>query len=227
MSEQPTKVDTASRLNRNLGLLHAGAMVTIDIVTPAGQKSKFRTVFIGYLPKQYVLVQFPDANKLGSFSKHIVQGNSITVRGLIEGHEGAIVAFVTKIKQTIQMPSKIMVLNFPQTVTLQNLRSSVRIDTKIIAKLKIDDTYWQTTITNLSINGCHLHINNGEKLLLAENKIIEVIVEDFQGASNIKLDADICNIKQLNSGLSFGVKFHETSKDEVTNLLHYAVTLES
>ncbi len=227
MAQKNTQIDISSRLNRNLGLLHAGAMVTIDIVTPAGQKSKFRTTFIGYLPKQYVLVQFPDANKLGNFSKHIVQGNTITVRGLIEGHEGVIVAFVTKIKQTIQMPSRIMVLSFPQTVTLQNLRSSVRIDTQIVAKIKIDDTYWQTTINNLSINGCHLHINNGEKLILAENKKIEIIVEDFQGASDIKLDADICNIKQLNSGLSFGVKFHETSKVQVTNLLHYAVTLEN
>ena len=129
MAEKPSRVETSSRLRRNLALLNAGTPVTIDIATPAGQKAKFRTTFIGYLPKQYVLIQFPEASKLGKFSHYITQGAGITVRGLIEGHEGAVVAFISTVKQTLQIPSRIMVLDFPHTVTLQNLRSSVRIDT--------------------------------------------------------------------------------------------------
>ena len=58
------------------------------------------------------------------------------------------VAFLSTIKQTLQMPSRIMVLEFPRTVGLQNLRSSIRIETNIIAKVKIDQNYWQTTIEN-------------------------------------------------------------------------------
>ncbi len=51
MPSSPVKIETITRLNRNLGLLQAGSMVTIDIATPAGQKGRFRTTFIGYLPK--------------------------------------------------------------------------------------------------------------------------------------------------------------------------------
>ncbi len=227
MADKPVKVNTASRLNRNLALLQAGAAVTIDIITPAGQKGKFRTIFIGYLPKQYVLIQFPDSSKLGNFSQYITQGTAITVRGLIEGHEGAVVAFVSTIKQTLQIPSRILVLEFPHSVSLQNLRSSIRIDTKINAKVKINNEYWQATISNLSISGCQLDIINGEKLILSENKTVDIIVENFQGSSNIKLSAAICNLKQQSTGLFFGVQFSSESKQQVSELLHHAITSES
>jgi len=224
MAEKPTNVDTSIRLDRNLALLHAGSLVTIDVVTPAGQRGKFRTTFIGYLPKKYVLIQFPDANKLGQFSQHIKQGMSITVRGLIEGHEGAVVAFATSIKQTIQMPSRIIVLEFPRTVGLQNLRSSIRIETDINAKVQIDQSYWETTIANLSINGCQLSIVNGEKLVLSEKKSIEIIIEDTQGGNNLKLSGAVCNLKQQIDGLSFGVKFDEKSHTQVSQLLFNIIT---
>jgi len=227
MAEKPTKIETVTRLNRNLGLLQAGATVTIDFSTPAGQKAKFRTTFIGYLPKHYVLIQFPDSSKLGAFSQHIKQGTAITVRGLIEGHEGAVVAFISTIKQTIQMPTRIMVLDFPHSVSLQNLRSAIRIDTNIHAKVKIDENYWQTTITDLSISGCQLNIVNGEKLVLSENKSIEITIEDNHGASHFKLNCAVCNLKKQTDGLSFGVKFSEQSNASVSQLMLETISSES
>ncbi|TPH18618.1 PilZ domain-containing protein [Litorilituus lipolyticus] len=224
MTEKATKVETATRLSRNLALLNAGSSITIDIATPAGQKNKFRTTFIGYLPKQYVLIQFPDSSKLGNFSQYIKQGTAVTVRGLIEGHEGAIVAFVSVVKQTLQLPSRIMVLDFPHSVSLHHLRSAIRIDTNIIGKVKIDDLYWNTTITNLSISGCHLDVANGEKLVLAEDKDIEIVIESIEGSGNIKLAGNICNLKQLSTGVSFGVKFNSSCKEQVVELLNFALT---
>ena len=226
MSNNSSSIDMNNRLKRNLGLLRAGATVTVDISTPAGQKKKFRTTFIGYLLKQYVLIQFPESNKLGNFSQHITQGTGVTVRGLIEGHEGSVVAFVSNIKQTIQIPSRIMVLDFPKSVSLQSLRTSIRIDTEINAKVKIEKDYWKATINDLSINGCHLTINDGESLVLADTKNVEVIIENFKGLQNIKLSAAICNTKQHNTGVSFGVKFMPESKKSVTELLHHAVSFE-
>lgn len=226
MANKPTNIETATRLNRKLSLLHAGSMVTVDLITPAGQRAKFRTTFIGYLPKQYILIQFPDKNKLGSFSKYVTQGMTVTVRGLIEGHEGSVLAFGSTIKQTIQMPSRIIVLDFPRTIGIQNLRSSMRIDTHIQAKVKIDQDYWQTTITNLSITGCQLTIENGEKLVLAEKKIIEIIIEDMQGGGNIKLHGAVCNLKQQVDGLSFGVKFNTENNKQINQLLLGTMALQ-
>ena len=62
------QIDTVNRLNNDLALLQAGSTVSLDIVTPAGQRGKFRTPFIGYLPRKYVMIQFPDATKLGNFA---------------------------------------------------------------------------------------------------------------------------------------------------------------
>lgn len=226
MSANATKVEMVNRLNRNLGYLQAGAPVTIDVMTPAGQKSKFRTVFIGFLQKQYVLIQFPEAKKLGRFGQYLTQGTGITVRGLIEGHEGAVVAFVSNIKQTLQVPSRIMVLEFPKSVSLQYLRSSMRIETEIEAKVKVEKEYWKTIITDVSISGCQLFITNGEKLVLSSDKEVEIVIEDFEGGSNLKMMGAMCNIKQLTDGVSMGVHFKEESKEQVIKLLHHTVTLE-
>jgi hypothetical protein len=223
MAEQEILIDPTKPSARNLAFLKAGAPITIDISTPAGQKRKFNTFFIGYLPKKYVLIEFPDATKLGSFSQYIGQGTVITVRGLIEGRDGAAVAFISSVRQTLQIPSRIMVLDIPNTVTLQQLRSSVRIDTHISANVKIDDVYWKTTMKNISLSGGQLDIINGEKLVLAEDKIVDIVVETNEGGSKIKLNATVCNIKQQVDGLSFGVKFNKVSKQQVIELLYQAL----
>lgn len=227
MPSSPVKVDTIARLSRNLGLLQAGSMITIDIATPAGQKGKFRTTFIGYLAKQFVLVQYPEASKLGNFGQYIIQGVGVTVRGLIEGHEGAVAAFVTSVKQTIQIPAKIIVLEFPKSLTLQSLRKSLRVEADIQAKVNIANEYWNSLITDISINGCQLTVTNGEELKLVKDKGVEIIVEDFEGATNLKLQAEICNIKNQYNGVSIGLKFLEASRPDVTKLLYHIITIES
>lgn len=224
MAEPSILIASTKPSARNLSFLKAGSPVTIDISTPAGQKRKFNTFYIGYLPKKYVLIEFPDSSKLGNFSQYICQGSIITVRGLIEGRYGAAVAFISTVKQTIQLPSRIIVLNIPSTVTLQKLRASMRIETQIVAKVKIDDVYWHTTMTNLSVNGGQLDIVNGEKLVLAEDKIVDIVVERSDGEKNIKLNATVCNLKQQVDGLSFGVKFNRVSKEQVIELLYEALS---
>ncbi|TYK67387.1 PilZ domain-containing protein [Colwellia echini] len=224
MAEQAILTDPTKPTARNLTYLKAGAPIVIDISTPAGQKRKFNTFYIGYLPKKYVLIEFPESSKLGNFSQYIGQGTVITVRGLIEGREGAAVAFISTVKQTLQIPSRIMVLDIPNTVTLQKLRTSLRIETQIVAKVKIDEVYWQTTMTNLSVDGGQLDIVNGEKLVLAEDKIVEIAVEGSDGEKTITLNATVCNIKQQVDGLSFGVKFNSVSKEQVVELLYKALS---
>lgn len=227
MPVTPQKITTANRLDRNLGLIQSGSMITLDIATPAGQKAKFRSTFIGYLPKQYVLVQYPDSNKLGNFSQFITQGMGVTVRGLIEGHEGAVVAFVSNVKQTLQIPSRIIVLEFPRSVSLQSLRSAMRIDTEIIAKIKITKEYWQATIIDISVSGCQVLVNNGESLVMEKDKLIELVVEDFQDLRNLKFSGKICSIKSQANGVCIGIHFANKSKESVIKLLHHAIIIES
>jgi hypothetical protein len=223
MPDNPIEVPVVGRLSRNLALLNPGAIITLDMTTPSGQRGKFRSVFIGYMPKKYVLVQYPDSSKLGSFAQYVTQGIGVTVRGLIEGHEGAVVAFISNIRQTIQIPSRIIVLDFPREVRLQNLRSSMRIETYIKAKVKVKDDYWASVISDISVSGCQIMIINGEKLILTDDKPVEIIIEDFEGLKNLKLNAEICNTKIQVDGVMLGLKFDDSSKVEVTKLLQQAV----
>ena len=78
-------------------------------------------------------------------------------------------------------------------------------------------------MTNLSVDGGQIDIVNGEKLMLAEDKIVDIVVEGKGGETNIKLNATICNIKQQIGGLSFGVKFNKVSKQQVIELLYLAL----
>ena len=220
-------VDIGNSLSRNLSLLQSGSVVTLDVSTSTGQRRKFRSTFVGYLLNQYILIQFPESGKAGDFSNFITQGTGVTVRGLVEGHEASVVAFVSTIKQTLQIPSRLIVLDFPNLVNIINLRSSVRIETLIDSRVKVGQEYWPSTITDLSINGCHLAINDDGVIDLACHQTVEVIIENFAGLQNIKVQGVICNNKQEASGVSFGVKFLPESKKAVTSLLHHAVTLEN
>ncbi len=227
MVDDKKQMATVSRLARNLGLLQAGSTITLDVLTPAGQKAKYRTIFIGYLPKKYVLIQYPDLNKVGSFAVHIKQGIKVAVRGLIEGHEGAVVAFASVIKQTVQNPSRMIVLDFPTEVGLQSLRNCIRIDTEIKAAVIINDEKWRALITDLSISGCQLHIDNGEQLALTNETTIKLFIENYQELSMLKFTVDICNIKQLPNAISMGVRFTEESKTQIEKLLLSTMSSES
>lgn len=219
----PIQIETTELINKNLSLLQAGSTVTLDITSPAGKKGKFRTFFIGYLPKNYVLVQFPDASKLGAFSQYIKPGVSLTIRGLIEGHEGAIVAFVTSIRQTLQTPSRIIVLEFPYKVTLQHLRTKLRIGANIKAKVGVGNEFFQGAISNLSISGSQVLVHNAMSLMMSNDKPIEVVIEDFTDLGNMKLKGLICNVRKQGNDVSLGVRFDDAEQPSVLKLIQAVI----
>lgn len=227
MNDDKKQVNTTDRLARNLGLLQAGSTVTLDILTPAGQKGRYRTTFIGYLPQKYVLIQYPDLNKVGSFAVHIKAGVKATIRGIVEGHEGAVVAFASKIKQTLPNPSRMLALEFPSEVGLQSLRNCVRIDTEIKASIVVNNEKWRALITDLSISGCQLYIENGEQLSLINEGTLQLFIENHHDLGSLKFEVDICNVKQLPNAVSVGVSFSFASKSKVEKLLLSTMANES
>lgn len=227
MVSETVQIETAERLSRNLGLLQAGATVTIDITTPAGKKGKFRTTFVGYVPKNYLLIQFPDISKLGAFGQYIKQGLALTVRGLIESNEGAVVAFVTSVRQTIQIPSKLIVLEFPHKVSLQKLRNNIRIETDVSAKIGVDDEFFNAQIHDLSISGCQLIVHNAHSLMMSNDKPVTIILENFKDGQNLKLIGGIRNVKKQGNAVSLGVHFTEQVRAEVLKLMEYVFVNET
>lgn len=223
MASTNQQIESAERLNRNLGLLQPGSGITIDIAMPAGKKGKFRAVFIGYLPKNYVLIQYPDASKLGAFSQYIAPGLSVTVRGLIEGSEGAVVGFVTTVRQTLQTPSRLIVLEFPYKVSFQPLRSNIRIDTDLKTKISVEKEHFQGVISNISISGCKILVHNASSLMMANDKAIDIVLENFNDKGNMKLAGVIRNVKKQSNDISLGIHFPEEIKEQVLKVIEHAI----
>ncbi|KMT67067.1 PilZ domain-containing protein [Catenovulum maritimum] len=226
MLTTPVEFNTLERLSRNLGLLQAGSIVTVEISTPSGQKIKFRSIFIGYLPKKYALVQLPESSKIGNISQYIVPDAAVTVRGLQEGHEGSVAAFVSSIKQVLKIPSRIMVLNFPQTVSVQSLRKAVRIDTDIATKLEIADKQRHGMITDISISGCQLMIKEAAEVVLERGDKLHLLIENFIENEKLEVECVTCSYKKIGDDISLGLKFDTESKKQAIKLINYIIIHE-
>lgn len=218
---------TPEQVSSQLSLLRPGAVVTIEISTPAGQKVKARSHYVGFLPKQYVLIQMPDTSKLGNAGQYIKQDAACTVRGLVEGEQGAVIAFICSIERTLQLPSKLIVLSFPQSIALQPLRKNTRISTTLTGAIVTNGESWKGTIKDLSVSGCLVSIANATELLLTENQDVELIVKDSTIDANTKFTGAVSNIKQRGGEASIGIRFTGDNKEPVVELIEKILLSES
>ncbi|GIU52109.1 MULTISPECIES: PilZ domain-containing protein [Shewanella] len=221
----PTKqVDTKQGLSKEFKFLLAGTPVNIDIVSPAGQKGRFRTIFIGYLPEQFLLIQFPESNKLGNFGQYFVQGSEVIVRGLIEGHEASVIAFSSIIRQTLSTPTRMMALNFPSKIIIHNLRSTKRVLTELTASIKVKEDSWHAKLTDVSLTGCHIEACKEEQDALVEGETITISIEVDE--NQISLKARICNAKASEEGLKLGCQFISDQDELVEKIVRMALLAE-
>ncbi len=221
----PTKqITSKDGLSKEFKYLLAGTSVNIDIITPVGKKGRFKTTFIGYLPEEYILIQFPESHKLGSFSQYIKQGLQITVRGLVEGHEASVIAFISSIKQTLSQPSNIMVLDFPKSMVIHNLRSTKRVLTDLPMKICTTPDHLSGTLTDVSLAGCQLELEQQKKGLDEGEEIVIEVAENEQ--ETIRVKARICNVKPSDDGTALGCQFLNEQETEIEKIVHMALMAE-
>ena len=207
-------------VSKLLSKLPSGSMVIVEVITPAGQKVKFKSCFIGFMPDKFVLIQTPDLNKNRKLASVLLDSSKCTLRGLSEGQEGAVVAFNSVIKSSVRVPGPMMVLQIPETVAIQPLRKVNRIDTSIEVDIQIDKYHWQGTIDNISSHGCLLRFNKTQNIDIEQTNQVELTITDSQYNDVDDLNATICNIKNLKTSVSIGVEFCKQSKRSATRLLN-------
>jgi hypothetical protein len=226
LMQENKQIDIDSELDFNLRLLAAGSIIVLEVLTPTGQKKKIHSTFIGYLPKQYILIQYPDPKKLGHFSDYIKAGATVTIRGLHEGLKFAIVAFTAQVKQNLLQPSKVIALEFPKEIRVLYLRNGIRLQTEIEATVKFDKNNYPAQITNLSPSGCQLIISNAELSKFANDTEIEITVANNKEQEGFSVKACVCNSKKVPNGLTLGVRFIENSLPEIKTLLYLSLFAE-
>ena len=206
--------------NKQLSQLPPGSIVVVEVSTPAGQRTKFKSHFIGFYPKKFVLIQMPDLSKNRKLASFLHDKTKCTVRGLSEGQAGLVIAFNSVIKHTIKMPAPMLVMQLPAKVALQSLRKVSRIDTEISINIQIDKYYWQGQLLNLSALGCLISFTKTQEIDISDSKSVKITIADSNYHCEGEFIADICNVKTSQQTVELGVAFVEQSKKAATRLLN-------
>ncbi|UJF22800.1 PilZ domain-containing protein [Shewanella sp. OMA3-2] len=221
------QVSTNNNHTNAFKFLLAGTSVNIDIVTPTGELGRFRTTFIGYLPQQFILIQSPDSTKLGKHEQYIVKNAPITVRGLVEGHEASVIAFQTTLRQTLSTPSKMLVLDFPDTMMIHNLRSTKRVLTALACSVIVNGKEYEAVMTDVSLSGCHISLAMGGADSITEDIIISVkFCEHDDEEATLTVSCKVCNLKPFKQGVEFGVEFEAEQSASIESIIRLALLSE-
>jgi c-di-GMP-binding flagellar brake protein YcgR len=182
-------------------------------------EGKFKSVFIGFLPQKFILIQMPDVNKDFKVLDYIKDSMGCTIRGLVEGHEGAVIAFITTILSTMKKPTQMLVLDIPKKIELQQLRKVTRVDTNIKLSPQINNRPWNGVVENLSAGGCLLKLDKEKDLIVKEGEIITLNISDMNVGKFDPVNGTVCNIKKHPRSIHLGLEFDETATLTIIQVL--------
>ncbi len=206
-------------VTKSISMLTSGSTIIVELSLYSTKKIKFKTVFIGFLPNQFILIQLPNLSQNTELAANLKQGVACTIRSLVEGKEGAVVAFITSIERLVNIPAKMLVLNIPTKVALQNLRKRTRIETQLNFETMLKEHTVKGVIVNISIDGCLLSIPKDQPFDKAEGDSIcySILDKSFEGFKSIK--GEICNIRATSKFYKVGVKFQDETSELIKELL--------
>jgi c-di-GMP-binding flagellar brake protein YcgR len=206
-------------LSERISLMVSGSWLSLELISPAGQKIKYQCQYVGCINQRFVLVQSPDMQKYSNTLPFLKQGVKITLRGVIEGREGAVIAFSTQLIKNAHSPVPMLILTYPEQLEYLSLRKNPRLSTKLSAKVIVENNELDAIISDISKQGC--------QLVMAEKSISEVIedaevgikLEDQTLLAESQLTGNIRSAKVRNHMLNIGVSFNEQSESRIAKLL--------
>lgn len=199
-------------ITKQLSKLPPSSVVVVEVASPVGQKVKFRSIFIGFVPERFVLLQMPDVSKNRRLVNFLVDNAKCTVRALSEGIEGAVIAFNTHIKSLLKTPAPMLVMQIPEKVALQSLRKTTRIETNIDIELFVSKLFYSATMIDLSAYGCLISIDKTLEVnvRVAANIKVKILDKSFQNVDEIK--GTIRNIRNQPHAIELGIAFDDTEQ---------------
>jgi len=206
-------------VSKSLSRLTPGSAIIVEVSIPPSTKIKFKSIFVGLFPKKFILIQAPDLNRNTELAGNINQGVACTIRSIVEKHEGALVAFITSIERTINIPAKMIVLNLPQQVVIQSLRKETRIETQLNFEASVNNSSLKGVIVNLSLEGCLLSTKQEEKPAISKGDLITLNITDTALRDFESIKGIVCNVKSSANTNHLGINFIEESHEIIKDLL--------
>ncbi|MBE0362445.1 hypothetical protein PULV_a3080 [Pseudoalteromonas ulvae UL12] len=194
--------------------LKPASPVTVEITDHVGKRISARSIFIGYLPNQFLFLQAPDARKLDGIDSLLQPQTVCTVRALCEEGKGAVMAFLTTIEKVIDSPTKMLACSLPREVASQSLRDKVRIPTLIEGSLSCEKHTSEVKILDVSAEGCRVLIEKDHPFTLKVRDCIAVRLGELKNEDCFSLTGVVCSIKKQAEFEFLGIKFDvDTSSD--------------
>ncbi|MFC3093174.1 flagellar brake protein [Alteromonas sediminis] len=197
-------------------LMRPGMWVDIQADTPTATK-RARTDLIGIdQQKNVFIVRMPDESKYGNLRDAIYATNDVIMRLILEDETGDVVAFKSVIRSVMAQPFNYVVVDFPELMQSQSLRSEDRSRITLPVQVSIDGVEGESFsghIVDISANGCRLAVPAEQKMAVMKNR--QSIAMRVKQADNkmVTLRGVVKNLKQAPLQHFYGVKFDEENQD--------------
>ncbi|OFI35112.1 hypothetical protein BFC17_16325 [Alteromonas lipolytica] len=202
----------------SLQSLMPGSVVDLQISTPTAPK-RVKTGYIGGDFPHCLLFQVPAESRWGYLGDVLVPDNEVVIRYVLEGGEGKVIAFRSKVIKVIKHPVAILFVQLPTMLQTLALRKHKRWTPGIQAQINTvgekDTLSSGCMIVDVSLQGCRCVLESRDDFPLLDNgKTIHLSLAS-ETDQNIK--GIIKNSRSTEDKAFYGVQF--TANEEVVKKL--------
>lgn len=202
--------------DKALPLLLHGTPTTLDIPLGHQFSEKIKTLFVGRQINSALLFQIP-ASVYPDAKKILQEGTPLTVRGISNQGEGAVLAFRTTVLRHYSPPNPMVALSIPETMQVRQLRSEPRFELDIPMTVDIDNYSFSGNITDISCSGCGVLCENHS--FLEKDKEIQIRINKLNNGKEYILNGLIRNVREKSSSCTLGIYFNENGLISAQTLL--------
>lgn len=172
MMAKQKNIQLSSADINSLQTLMPGSVVDLQISTPTAPK-RVKTNYIGADVPACLLFQVPSESRWGYLRDVLVPDNEVVVRYVLEGGEGKVIAFRSKVLKVITHPVPILFVAMPESLQTLALRKHKRWTPGIQAQITASDDKQSLStdcmIVDVSLQGCRCVLESSPEFPILEN----------------------------------------------------------
>ena len=186
------------------------APLAIDLGCPLfiqckGQKDRFKSRLIGFLPGEYLIIATPNVPGIRNI---LATHEGVLVRYI---HQGEVFGFRSDVIGTITAPFSLTFLACPVRVERINLRKAPRIDCHIPATLTAGKQSFSGMILDISIAGCRFSTRSADcgTFQAAMGTAVTLAFLQLGKEGEVVVRGTVKNLRQDGQRLNLGILFKD------------------
>jgi c-di-GMP-binding flagellar brake protein YcgR len=212
--------DSCTLYDRGKGFcIGVGATLHIKI---KGVEARLKSCVVGLELDKFLIIRTP---RMAGIETMLFEGDKVSVIYLCSG---TVYGFHTTLLYSIQKPSPLIFLSWPELIESKDIREFQRVEAYLPATASIHGIECKGIISDISVGGCRftattsLSKTEGDAIQIQVGEPILLIFE-LPGVSELKqLAGETRNVAQDSSGTTtWGVQFAETNAEMLNEVVSY------